>query len=914
LRKLIYIAILIGLVVGLTYAFYQSLEKSEENTSNALIAIPQSAALIMESDEIGEIWRDVSQTNIIWEELKATDFYFRLNEVGMQLDSMLVSQAQLRQFLSDKPAAISVHLSGARDYSYLMSIQLSKSGTEQDVKEGMNQIFKAKEISQRTYDGVTYFSFQPRLFDGSLYYYVHEGLLVISLSNILIEESIRALEQNASVVTDRVFASVRKTRGSNARAQLYINYKQFKAIVAQYAKPNYRNMSFFEQSYADWSALDLDIKSDAFSLSGFAACPDSSEAWLQAFKGLDSPKLYALDYMPSNTAYFAFLGFGNFNKFRKQQLALIEATKRKYAHDKKMSGYQELFNCDVEEHALNWIGSQAAFFISEPSSEKYEQNAYAIFEAINPEEARERLIALQKSIGEKQGEKVEVELFKEYEIRNLPIGNFYGDILSEAFTMLKDPYFSLVDDMVIMANSENALRTQINTILIGKTLSNDEQFLEVSNYISDEAQFLLFNSLARSPFIYTNILDEPYQKEIEAQTEILRKFKAFVYQAGHYRDDLFYNNVYFEHSPEYQKETNSLWELELKADIRMKPQLMKNHYTDALEILVQDVENRIYLISNTGKIIWERKLQELILSPVEQVDLYKNRKLQMVFNTPSYLYVLDRNGNEVENYPVELPSKAIASIGIADYDNSRDYRFFLPVEGGEVLLYDGMGNPVEGWDFRDEQANIEYPMKHIRIKTKDYLFTYNSDGNTYLLNRRGETRQETTAPVKDIANGTALITEGKTIEESALYYMDESGHLVRQRFSDRFDRYLITDETVVDYLFTNLNGDSEPDCVVLTSKNIHAFTHTGEKIFSVPTEGEPAYLQAYSFSPTSERIGYTDIENNQIYLYTSRGVKVEGFPLYGSTAFSIGDLNRDGFFNLVVGGEEGFIFTYSVNQ
>jgi len=914
LRKLIYIAILIGLVVGLTYAFYQSLEKSEENTSNALIAIPQSAALIMESDEIGEIWRDVSQTNIIWEELKATDFYFRLNEVGMQLDSMLVSQAQLRQFLSDKPAAISVHLSGARDYSYLMSIQLSKSGTEQDVKEGMNQIFKAKEISQRTYDGVTYFSFQPRLFDGSLYYYVHEGLLVISLSNILIEESIRALEQNASVVTDRVFASVRKTRGSNARAQLYINYKQFKAIVAQYAKPNYRNMSFFEQSYADWSALDLDIKSDAFSLSGFAACPDSSEAWLQAFKGLDSPKLYALDYMPSNTAYFAFLGFGNFNKFRKQQLALIEATKRKYAHDKKMSGYQELFNCDVEEHALNWIGSQAAFFISEPSSEKYEQNAYAIFEAINPEEARERLIALQKSIGEKQGEKVEVELFKEYEIRKLPIGNFYGDILSEAFTMLKDPYFSLVDDMVIMANSENALRTQINTILIGKTLSNDEQFLEVSNYISDEAQFLLFNSLARSPFIYTNILDEPYQKEIEAQTEILRKFKAFVYQAGHYRDDLFYNNVYFEHSPEYQKETNSLWELELKADIRMKPQLMKNHYTDALEILVQDVENRIYLISNTGKIIWERKLQELILSPVEQVDLYKNRKLQMVFNTPSYLYVLDRNGNEVENYPVELPSKAIASIGIADYDNSRDYRFFLPVEGGEVLLYDGMGNPVEGWDFRDEQANIEYPMKHIRIKTKDYLFTYNSDGNTYLLNRRGETRQETTAPVKDIANGTALITEGKTIEESALYYMDESGHLVRQRFSDRFDRYLITDETVVDYLFTNLNGDSEPDCVVLTSKNIHAFTHTGEKIFSVPTEGEPAYLQAYSFSPTSERIGYTDIENNQIYLYTSRGVKVEGFPLYGSTAFSIGDLNRDGFFNLVVGGEEGFIFTYSVNQ
>lgn len=901
-------------MVGLTYAFYQSLEKSEESSANSLIAIPQSAALILETDEIGDIWRDVSQTNIIWEELKATDFYFRLNEIGLQLDSMLVSQAQLRQFLADKPASVSAHISGARDYSFLMSIQLSASATEADIREGMTQIFKPEILNQRTYDGVTYFTFEPRLFDNSLHYYIHEGLLVLSLNNILIEESIRAMEQDASVLTDRVFAETRKTRGSSSRGHLYINYKQFKSIVAQYAMPEYRNMSFFEQAYADWSVLDLEIKADAINFSGFVACPDSSEGWLGAFKGLDSPKLYALDYMPSNTAYFAFLGFGNFNQFRKQQLELIEATKRRYSHDKKKNRYKELCDCDIDDYALNWIGSQAAFFLAEPSSEKYEQNAYAIFEALNPEEAREQLIALQKAVTKKQGVELETGVFKDYEIRKLPIGKFYGDILSEAFSMLSDPYFTMIDDMVLMANSENALRTQINTILLGKTLSKDDEFLEVSNYISDEAQFLLFNSLARSPFIYSHILAEPYSEEIEAQTEILRKFKAFVYQTGHYRDDLFYNNVYFEHSPEYQKETNSLWELELKADIDFKPQLIRNHYTDALEILIQDTENRLYLISNTGKIIWEKKLEEPIMSPVTQVDLYKNRKLQMAFNTPSYLYVLDRNGNEVEDYPVKLPAEATAPLGIADYDNSRDYRFFIPVKGGEILLYDGMGNSVEGWNFLDGEANIAYPVNHLRIRTKDYLFTYDEKGKTHLLNRRGDTRQETTAPIKGIATGAPRITTGKNIEGSAFYYVDSTGHMTRQRFSDRFDRYLLTDEDILDYLFTDLNGDDVPDCVILTPENIYAFNDTGEKLFSVSTQGKPAYLQAYSFSSNSERIGYTDTANNQIYLYTSKGIKVEGFPLYGSTAFSIGDLNRDGFFNLVVGGEEGFVYTYSVNQ
>jgi hypothetical protein len=517
-------------------------------------------------------------------------------------------------------------------------------------------------------------------------------------------------------------------------------------------------------------------------------------------------------------------------------------------------------------------------------------------------------------VAKKQGLKLETETFRDYEIRKLPIGKFYGDLLSEAFSMLQDPYFTLLDDMVLMANSENALRTQINTIVQGKTLSKDEEFLEVSNYISDEAQFLLFNSLARSPFIYTHILDEPYQQEIEAQTEILRKFKAFVYQAGHYRDDLYYNNVYFEHSPEYQKETNSLWELELKADINFKPQLVRNHYTEALEILIQDTENRLYLISNTGKVIWEKKLEEPIMSPVTQVDLYKNRKLQMVFNTPTFLYVLDRNGNEVEEYPVKLPARATAPVGIADYDNSRDYRLFVPVEGGKILLFDGIGNSVEGWNFRDQEADIAHSVNHLRVRTKDYLFTYNKKGNTHLLNRRGDTRQETTAPIKGIAPGNSLITTGQNIKESAFYYVDSTGHMMRQRFSDRFDRYLLTDEEILDYLFTDLNGDNEPDCVILTPQNIHAFNNTGEKLFSVPTQGDPAYLQAYSFSANSERIGYTDTANNQIYLYTSKGVKVEGFPLYGSTAFSIGDLNRDGFFNLVVGGEEGFVYTYSVNQ
>ena len=226
--------------------------------------------------------------------------------------------------------------------------------------------------------------------------------------------------------------------------------------------------------------------------------------------------------------------------------------------------------------------------------------------------------------------------------------------------------------------------------------------------------------------------------KIEKQTELLRKFNAFIYQVDHYKNDLYYNHIYFKHGPEYKQETNSLWELQLKAGVAAKPVFVVNHYTEALEIAVQDVENRLYLISNTGKVLWERQLDGKIMGEIEQIDVYRNRKFQMIFNTANTVYLLDRNGNDVESFPVKLRSPATAPIGVVDYDNSRDYRIFICRKGGVIDLIDGMGNPVDGWTFADASQNLIAPVKHLRIKSKDYLFTASESGKVFLLNRRGE--------------------------------------------------------------------------------------------------------------------------------------------------------------------------------
>jgi hypothetical protein len=69
----------------------------------------------------------------------------------------------------------------------------------------------------------------------------------------------------------------------------------------------------------------------------------------------------------------------------------------------------------------------------------------------------------------------------------------------------------------------------------------------------------------------------------------------------------------------------------------------------------------------------------------------------------------------------------------------------------------------------------------------------------------------------------------------------------------------------------------------------------------------------YKFSSSDVKIGITDRSGNRIYLINSDGTLYEGFPLEGSTRFSIGYFKgSDSRFNLIVGSENNFLYNYSI--
>src|SRR5690606_29042592 len=69
------------------------------------------------------------------------------------------------------------------------------------------------------------------------------------------------------------------------------------------------------------------------------------------------------------------------------------------------------------------------------------------------------------------------------------------------------------------------------------------------------------------------------------------------------------------------------------------------------------------------------------------------------------------------------------------------YRFVL-TQGNNVLMYDGKGKLVRGFDFDKVSSNIIQPPKHIRLNNKDYILVPESSGRLNILSRQGKSRIE----------------------------------------------------------------------------------------------------------------------------------------------------------------------------
>ena len=302
----------------------------------------------------------------------------------------------------------------------------------------------------------------------------------------------------------------------------------------------------------------------------------------------------------------------------------------------------------------------------------------------------------------------------------------------------------------------------------------------------------------------------------------------------------------------------------------------------------------VYLFSNKGNLFWKKQVLGQIQGSVKQVDLYKNKRLQMAFRTEGIFYILDRNGKVVKPFSIKVPTtEPVQPLSVFDYDQRRNYRFVVS-QGKKLQMYNPEGKKVDGFNFKKTKTPIINPPVHIRINKKDYIAIQEQSGNLNILNRIGKTRVKTKEAIS--FSGTGISSYLKTFttsdSEGNLVQIDIKGNVVKTNLELSKDHKIVTTTKSLITLSDNiLNIKGIPITLPFGR-------YTAPKIY---------YINNIIYVTT------TDLDTQKVYLYFSNGTPVSGFPVYGTSAADLTNADTDKAIELVVQSEGNGMLIYEIN-
>lgn len=95
--------------------------------------------------------------------------------------------------------------------------------------------------------------------------------------------------------------------------------------------------------------------------------------------------------------------------------------------------------------------------------------------------------------------------------------------------------------------------------------------------------------------------------------------------------------------------------------------------------------------------LWSVPFAGSLCGRAANVDFYANGKLQILFVSGRRLYMLDRLGNMVEGFPVELGKQVLLGPDVYDFNNARRYNIMVLNTDNTIDMYNLKGEKPASW-------------------------------------------------------------------------------------------------------------------------------------------------------------------------------------------------------------------------
>ena len=514
------------------------------------------------------------------------------------------------------------------------------------------------------------------------------------------------------------------------------------------------------------------------------------------------------------------------------------------------------------------------------STQNFNFNSLNIVDEVSFVEDQEKFVILNLINKEQVDRYFSLEKYDEYfNINKIVLDEDLKILFKSIDNEIFGEYAVLLGDLLIITKSVSQLKKIINALNINDNLGSNNKYLSFKKQKSDNYSFLW---VGNNKSINSNLIDNK-----------VYPFRSF---SGRVNNDIVLLEFNLSKAASKTKDENVYTEFFVTFDqeIISDPIWLKNHINNGFDIAFQDGENNLNYLSNKGTLNWKKKLSGKIIGDIKQVDIYKNGRYQMVFRTAKSLYLLDRNGNEVEQLSFPINSSFINNpISIFDYEKNRNYRFLI-TEDNLIKMYDSNGKIVSGFKPPLFNSNIINSPVHIRIDGKDYIVVQLESGSLKILDRRGRNRIIVDNKIQFSGNPIFSYLENFSTTDRLgnLIKIDTNGNLIEENLN-------LSSENLIDVVDNNLIYLDEN---ILTIKGINIDLPFSK--FSKPK----------IFTDSKKiLVGITDLNEDKIYLFKDNGELLKGFPIKGDSVIDIKDSDNDGKIEIISRLDNFSIVSYELN-
>lgn len=917
--KLIFVIILVAVVAALTSLGLFS-NKENRTVTESIRLVPVDANLIVEIRDFASLSDRLKEEPKYWKDLCNFPAIHTLNNHINLLDSIRLSGNQAGTIIETQTLIISIHDSGKNNLGAICLIALPENTKTETFLKDFKMLFEdVADIKVREYDNHEIYDLKPR--SGIRYSFsIVNRNLVWSENSLLVEKVIRQSETKISLIDDLDFQNTYRTAGEKEIANLYINLNRIKHLLLPYFKASIINKHPAFNQYASWVTLDLSLKEKTINFNGFAAVSDSSSMYLQHLMDQESKNSGFETILPEGTALYYTQSISDVKQFKKVRQDFLSETKHLDYFIENDNKIEQKTHANMADLIYGITDDEICFAISNINQLDIFQNAYLLISTQSKSKSKEMIERFLTTYTTETSQdindyssKIDLGANHQYPLYRLPIGYWPGLYFGSFYSAVQADYCTIIDNYVVFGKDKGSLTRFINSILLNKTLEKSPVFQDFKKNLSRQAQCSFYLNIQKAIPWIQSILNEESSKKLIKHEAVLKHFHEFAIQQV-VSENMIYHNIAFQHREIQFEPPHTVWESRLDTSVRMKPVIVINHNSNKKEIMVQDLNNNLYLINNNGIVLWKLPIEEKIIGEIHQIDAFKNKKLQYLFNTKSKIYLIDRLGNHVERFPINLRSNASCGLALFDYDNSREYRICVPTEDKQLYMYNIEGNLISGWEFEGSEHPLSVPPQHIRNKSKDFIVLHDKH-RIYILNRKGESRVQPKSQFSASKRNKFWFQAGNNDSEAVITTTDKRGVVFHTHLDGNIDTVFFHPFSENHFfMYRDFNADGKPEYIFFDENRMEVYNKNKKELMTYEFENiistEPDY---YKFSSTNHKVGIVDEKAAKMYLINSDGSLHKGFPLTGSSPFSISYMDENAaHFNLLVGGKGKFLYNYEV--